>query len=1120
MHRPPLARRGLAAFSTAALAATGLVTLAPAAGAAGEGLIINEVYGGGGNSGATFTHDFVELYNSTDQPINLDGTVVSYYSSSGNLGNACSLSGTVEPGSFFLVQQAPGAGGTTALPTPDAECEANMSGSQGSVELTDGDTVVDLVGYGDVALFEGTPGPGLSNTTSASRSDFIDTDDNGADFSAGEPSPQNSGGDGSDPDPGPDPDPVEATIAEIQGSEDASPLVGQVVQTTGVVTAVYPTGGFNGAYLQTAGTGGTPKVPGDASDGVFLYLPGGVDNLSIGQCLDVEATVGEYFGLTQLTDADVSDAGVCDPVESTPLETLPVTDAEKEVYEGMLVSPVGTYTITNNYQLNQYGQLGLALGDEPLYQATDMVLPGAEAEAYEAANQDKYITLDDGSSWDYLRNATAQGSALPYLSAEEPHRTGSQVTFTQPVILDYRFQWNYQPTGQVVGSDSEFDPIDSQNTREAVVPDVGGDIQIGAFNVLNYFSDLGQDEADCDFFADRFGNPVATDFCEVRGAWSQAAFDDQQAKLVTAINGTDADVLGLMEIQNSAGLSYIDHPRDKAVADLVAALNEDAGESRWAFAPSPTVVPPGEDIIRTAFIYDPQTVELDGPSFIQLDDAFANARYPLAQKFSVPDTDTDFVAVANHFKSKGSGEDDGTGQGLANPSRIAQAEALTDWSQEMFADDAVFLMGDFNAYSREDPIRVFEDADHVNLARAYEPTSTSYQFSGRLGSLDHVLANEAAQELVTGAAVWDINGDESIAFQYSRRNYNLVDFHSDDQFASSDHDPVLVGLSTGTDGGEVVPVDRISGSDRYVTAANIAAAYPDDVDTVYIATGREFADALSGAAAASQGMLPGGNGKPQMAIAPDGSPAPILLTRAGSLPQATISALQDIDPSNIVVLGGSAAISEQVENDLEAYGDVTRLAGNDRYQTSAQIAAEFGEVDHVYVATGQNESFADALSGSALAATEGVPVLLTRTDSVPGALTQALTELGNPEVRVLGGEGAVTDAVYQQLGATERLAGGDRYGTSVAVAERFGYNAENPAPLLHVATGRDYPDALAGSALAGFQQVPVMLSRQDSVPAAVLATILSVDPAQVILLGGTEALTDNVRSALEDALNE
>ena len=107
----------------------------------------------------------------------------------------------------------------------------------------------------------------------------------------------------------------------------------------------------------------------------------------------------------------------------------------------------------------------------------------------------------------------------------------------------------------------------------------------------------------------------------------------------------------------------------------------------------------------------------------------------------------------------------------------------------------VFLLGDFNAYSKEDPVRVIEGAGFAELVKSRDAGSASYQFSGRLGTLDHVFGNAPAQAMVTGAAVWDINGDESIAMQYSRRHYNVVDFHTTSAFASSDHDPVLVGLN-------------------------------------------------------------------------------------------------------------------------------------------------------------------------------------------------------------------------------------------------------------------------------------------------------------------------------------
>jgi len=772
--------------------ATALFAAAPAS-AASTTVVISEVYGGGGNSSAPFQNDFIELGNRASTAIDLTGWKVQYFSSSGGSGGATTLSGSVPAGKTFLIKQGAGAGAGAALPEPDASGTLAMSATNGRVDLLDATgALVDRVGFGSANAFETAATPALSNTTSAARNaTFVDTDNNAADFTVGAPTPKASGGSGT---PDPDPTPTAVTIAEIQGTGAASPLQGQNVSTKGVVTAVYPTGGFNGFYLQTAGTGGATDATPGASDGVFVF---GSTAAEVGQCLSVTATVTEFNGLTELTKPTLAAASDCAPVTATPLATLPVTDADKEQYEGMLVQPQGTWTITNNYQLNQFGQLGLAVGDKPLYTATDVVLPGAAATAYEAENAKKYITLDDGSSWDYLRNATAQSSPLPYLSQDEPMRTGSHLTFAKPVILDYRFQWNFQPTGQVVGSTDSDDPVTSQNDREVTPPAVGGDIRLATFNVLNYFTDLGETEdtyKNCPFFADREGTPVTTNFCEVRGAWTPQAFSDQQTKITTAINGLAADVVSLEEIENSAGISYLPgQPRDKALATLVTALNAAGGQ--WAYVQSPTVTPASEDVIRTAFIYRKDRIQTLDSSQILLDPAFANARYPLAQKFKAKNAGSPFVVVANHFKSKGSGVDDGTGQGNSNPSRVAQAKAVTTWANTVFADEAVFLVGDFNAYAMEDPVREIEAAGFTNLGKKFEPMSASYQFDGRLGSLDHGFANAKALKMVTGAGVWDINADESVAMQYSRRNYNVTDFFAATPYSSSDHDPLVIGLA-------------------------------------------------------------------------------------------------------------------------------------------------------------------------------------------------------------------------------------------------------------------------------------------------------------------------------------
>lgn len=805
---------GIAAVTTSALACAGLLVPSANAGPAPHPLI-NEVYGGGGNSGATLTHDFVELVNPTSETISLDGYVVEYYGATGNRGNRCTLSGSVGPGGHFLVQQAKGAGGTQALPTPDATCGANMSGTKGSVQLVGPDgTVVDLVGYGAAAKAEGKPTKALSNTTSAQRGGLEDTDDNSADFVIGTPSPMNSASTPAPSTPGtPDqtasPTPSgsatptasetptgQTSIADIQGTTDTSPMVGKVVTTTGVVTAVYPKGGFNGLYIQTPGSGGVAKTPTDASDGIFVHSAKAASAYTAGQCVVVSGEVSEFNGLTEINGTSVTETKGCADVKPVKLATLPRTDAQREAYESMLVEPQGTYTISNNYQLNQFGTVGLAFGTEPLYQGTEVARPGEDAKKVEDENRARSINLDDGASWNYQTNDEAKNSPLPYLSQDTPMRTGSHVGFTRPVIMDYRFGWNFQPTGMVSGAQSPHSPITTTNDRPAKAPSFDSDLKLASFNVLNYFTDLGKDEDGCKAYTDRTGTPVTANFCTVRGAYTREAFHDQQAKIVTAINGLDADVVALMEVENSASITYLPgQPRDKALAHLVDELNKAAGSQVWGYVASPTVVPPHEDVIRTAFIYRLDSVRPEGPSLILMDDAYANARQPLAQKFVATDVRGSFVAVANHFKSKGSGEDDGTGQGKSNPSRTVQAQALIDWSAKEFAGEPVFLLGDFNAYGMEDPVMKIKDAGYTEVVEQLAPGASTFQYGGRLGSLDHIFANAAAMRMVSGAGVWDINADESIAMQYSRRNYNVTDFHTSGPWAASDHDPALVGIT-------------------------------------------------------------------------------------------------------------------------------------------------------------------------------------------------------------------------------------------------------------------------------------------------------------------------------------
>lgn len=806
--------RRIAAFTTFAVVVSGSVLQVAQpvqAKSDGSDIVINEVYTRGGSANQPYKNKFVEIYNPTDRAIDLTGVKLEYSAETKTAASqSCSLAGSISAKGYFLVQLNSNADNGVDLPKIDQSCEGvRPSGTTGALALTRNGADVDVVGYGKAVRNEGAPaayaGDNKKPGSIQRKTVGVDTDNNAADFEfVDKPTPQGSGN-SSQPNtpstppstpvqpPAPQPSTDVIAIADIQGTGEATPLEGKVVKTFGVVTASYPTGGFNGFYLQTPGSGGG-EIPA-ASQGIFVYT-GSAPTVEVGKCYEVTGTAGEYNGLTQLskTSAIVNQAAGCQAAKPVELTKLP-TDTEKERLEGMLVLPKGTYTITNNYQLNQYGQLGLAFGDQPLYVATEKVLPGKDADAYEAENLKKYITLDDGSSWNYQKNQTAQASALPYLSQDTPMRTGAKVTFDKPVILDYRFQWNFQPTGHVVGAKSQFIPFKSQNTRPETPPSVGGDIQIASFNVLNYFTDLGKDESDCKSYDDREGNPVGSNYCKVRGAYSEKAFKDQQAKIVSAINGLDAEIIGLMEMETS---SQFGHSRDYSLSKLVEALNVGITNKadQWDYVRSPLVVPDSEDVIRLAYIYKPNVVTPMDASQILIDSAFANARQPLAQRWTTVKNDqVEFVTIANHFKSKGSGDDDGTGQGLSNPSRVAQAKALTKWVDQIAKDDAVFLMGDFNAYSKEDPVRIIEEAGFTELEGKFAPEASTYQFGGRLGSLDHNFANAKGLAMVSGAGVWDINGDESIAMQYSRRNYNVVDFHQDGPYASSDHDPALFGLN-------------------------------------------------------------------------------------------------------------------------------------------------------------------------------------------------------------------------------------------------------------------------------------------------------------------------------------
>jgi len=802
------------------------------------GVIINEVYGGGGNSGGAWNQDFIELWNTTGAPVSLDGWSVQYASTTGawSATNTTPLAGAIPAQGYFLIGEGFGADATQpALPAPDATGTLNMSGTGGKVALVRTATaltctstatcatdtsIADLVGWGAATTFAGSgPAPATTNATSVSRdANHTNTFDNAADFTVGAPTPTASGGT-TPPIP---PDVVTATIAEIQGTGPASPMVGMTVTTTGVVTAAYPTGGFAGYVIQTPGTGGVIDLTTHtASDALFVYSSSTVGSVRIGQTVSVTGAVSEFAGLTELTVTGAANLTILpDAAPVLPaVVTWPATDAQRETLESMLYTP-GAFVVTDAYAANQYSEVGLASGTMPLIQPTDAARPGTpEAAAIAADNAARLVTLDDGSSLNFLTSANS-GLTPPFVSQTDPVRVGAAVTFTRPVIIDYRNNlWKLEPTAQVTWDDQQgAGPfVTFEHTRTSAPEDVGGDILVASFNVMNYFTTTGDMWGGCSSYKDRAGNPITVNTCPglgPRGAWDAANLARQQAKIVAAINALGADVVGLMEVENSLALGKAP---DSALATLVDALNAAAGAGTWAYVPSSADLPPVAqmDAITTALIYKPAAVQRVGEARALGDQsgpgqAFANAREPIGQAFISVGGGQPVFVVVNHLKSKGSAgpwpgdADTGDGQGASNQSRVLQATALAAWVDTVTTPgEAVVLLGDFNSYTQEDPLQVLYAAGYVDADTTLSAGHQwSYSFDGLSGSLDHLFLNQAALARATGADIWEINAEESVALEYSRYNYHGTLFYAPDPYAASDHDPVVVGLTRG----EVPPV--------------------------------------------------------------------------------------------------------------------------------------------------------------------------------------------------------------------------------------------------------------------------------------------------------------------------
>ena len=560
-------------------------------------------------------------------------------------------------------------------------------------------------------------------------------------------------------------------IYSIQGSGFASTLDGSEVATEGSVVGDFQVGGKSGYFIQD------PAGDGDAatSDGIFVFSTS--TDVNVGDHVRVRGYVDEYYDLTEITN--VSQVWLCGTATVAPtLISLPVIDAgDFEAYEGMLVTYPQSLYISEYFEFGQYGEIVLSTTRQ--FQPTATYEPGSpEAAQALVDNLLSRIKIDDGRSWQNPDPALHPNGGIFDLTNLF---RGGDVLNNLTGVMDYNYsEYKIQPT---MGADYV-----SANPRTAQPDDVGGGLKVASFNVLNYFTTLGS-----------------------RGADTALEFERQRAKIFAALAAINADVVGLIEIENNTA----------AIQDLVDGLNTVVGAGTYAYVDTDVI---GTDEIKVAFIYKTTTVSLVGDYAIldsSVDSRFIDTanRPVLAQTFMDNANGGIFTAAVNHLKSKGSSCDDlgdpdlGDGAGNCNLTRTAAAEALVDWlaTDPTSSGDADFLIiGDLNSYDKEDPIDAILAGGYSDLIYQYiGEDAYSYVFDGQLGYLDHALANSALGSEISGVTIWHINADEASLIDYDMTyKQDAQDaIYAPDAYRSSDHDPVVIGMNVCD---EIAPTLEIS----------------------------------------------------------------------------------------------------------------------------------------------------------------------------------------------------------------------------------------------------------------------------------------------------------------------
>jgi predicted extracellular nuclease len=786
---------------------SGAAALTTPAAAASAGVVVNEVYGGGGNSGATLTNDFIELANAGSGAAALDGWSVQYISASPGASTTwqvTALTGSLSSGGLYLIGEAAGTGGTTGLPATQASGSINMSGTSGTVALVDNSAaltcktaadcaadsdIVDLVGYGTAVIHEGSAdAPGLSNTTSAQRITTADTDQNGTDFTAAEPTPgaptTGAGGGGGGGTPGP------LAIHDIQGTGFLSPQNGQTVTNVpGIVTGVRAAGSSKGYWIQDPSPDSDPAT----SEGIFIFTSS-APTVSAGDSVLVSGKVQEFYPLASgTTAANTSNLSITE-IDQTSVSVVSSGNALPAAID---LSPD---TVPDAYAPDLGGGNIESTPIQPSRSALDYYesIEGMRVEVDNArvvgpsdSFGEEYITTKPGQDVSYrggnlltAENATPSGRLEVVAANGSNPEVNVGDVFTGATVgpLDYSQFGGYLIAATTLGTvqDNHLAPV------VATAP-AKKQLSIATYNVEN----LAPGDADSKYQA------------LARG-------------IVT--NLATPDIIAVEEVQDNDGATddgvvAADQTISKLTAAVVAAGGPHYDSREIDPANDQDGGQPGGNI-RVVFLYNPaavtfvdvgaptvnrtttgtQVVKKKGEPALTLSPGridptnavWTASRKPLVGQFEF--NGQDVFVIANHFDAKlGDQSQDGRFQFPAQSSAVQRAgQALVEHNfvSQILAIDKkadVVVVGDLNDYQFSPALSVLETgtSDGSGTPTLTDLITTlpasqqyTYDFDGVSEVLDHILVSRGVGKFT----------------------YQVV--HLNAEFANqvSDHDPQVVDI--------------------------------------------------------------------------------------------------------------------------------------------------------------------------------------------------------------------------------------------------------------------------------------------------------------------------------------